>query len=404
MNQYKQIKTKQLSKKRSISVSRATNTNISSIKKSIENKKNKLFSNFNIFKNKSPIKNKTKNNSRNNSANIHKKSNSFFKLKSKTIELENLNDNKIKIDKNIKTILQNAKELINAQTKMLKEFSELTKAVSKSELELESKLNENENKNFNNLDNIIEEFIQNQSNKKCINCLEKDKFFMEKLNELNGFIGELGYNYVFHKFKSFNYNNENICIYFENTKNLICLLHKQFCEMKYMIKQQEEEIKNYNLKIANLQKQFSEFQENISNNSSQMYKTNNAIILENSISPNQSNLNYESNNIFEYSEHSYNEKQIPINIEQNEKNGHSNFNFNFKEIERNKNMKSSFNENKNHNNISQSSNLFDSETFFEGYKRNKEIRLDLELEHHYTEENENKNNKLNINNIPFNYN
>jgi hypothetical protein len=200
MNQYKKIKTNQLSKKRSISVSRATNTNISSIKKSIENKKNKLFSNFNIFKNKSPIKNKTKNNSRNNSANIHKKSNSFFKLKSKTIELENLNDNKIKIDKNIKTILQNAKELINAQTKMLKEFSELTKAVSKSELELESKLNENENKNFNNLDNIIEEFIQNQSNKKCINCLEKDKFFMEKLNELNGFIGELGYNFVFINF------------------------------------------------------------------------------------------------------------------------------------------------------------------------------------------------------------
>ena len=67
-------------------------------------------------------------------------------------------------------------------------------------------------------------------------------------------------------------------------------------------------------------------------------------------------------------------------------------------------MKSSYNDNKNHNNISQSSNLFDSETFFEGYKRNKEMRLDLELEHHYTEENENKNNKLNINNIPFNYN
>ena len=391
MNQYKQIKTKQLSKKRSISVSRATNTNISSIKKSIENKKNKLFSNFNIFKNKSPIKNKTKNNSRNNSANIHKKSNSFFKLKSKTIELENLNDNKIKIDKNIKTILQNAKELINAQTKMLKEFSELTKAVSKSELELESKLNENENK----------EFIQNQSNKKCINCLEKDKFFMEKLNELNGFIGELGYNYVFHKFKSFNYNNENICIYFENTKNLISLLHKQFCEMKYMIKQQEEEIKNNNLKIENLQKQLIEFQENISNNSSKMYKTNNAIILENSISPNQSDLNYESNNNFEYSE-SYNEKQIPLNIVQNERSGHTNFSFNFKGIERNKNMKSSYNDNKNHNNISQSSNLFDSETFFEGYKRNKEMRLDLELEHHYTEENENNINKLNINNIPYN--
>ena len=399
-NQYKQIKPKQLSKKRSISVSRGTNSNISSIKKIIENKKSKLFSKFNIFKNKSPIKNKSKNHSRNNSANIHKKSNSFFKLKSKTIELENLSENKNKIDKNIKTILQNAKELINAQTKMLNEFSELTKAVSKSELDLESKLNENTN--FNNLDNIIEEVIKNHSNKKCINCLEKDKFFMEKLNELNGFIGELGYNYVFHKFKSFNYNNENICIYFENTKNLICLLHKQFCEMKYIIKQQEEEIKNNNLKIENLKKQLNEFQENLSNNSSQMYKTNNAIVLENSIYQNQSNLNYESNNNFDYSKNSYNEKQIPINIEQNERNGHTNFSFNFKGVERNKNMKSSYNDNKNHNNISQSSNLFDSETFFEGYKRNKEMRVDLELEHHYTEENENNINKLNINNFPFN--
>ena len=399
-NQYKQIKPKQLSKKRSISVSRGTNSNISSIKKIIENKKSKLFSKFNIFKNKSPIKNKSKNHSRNNSANIHKKSNSFFKLKSKTIELENLSENKNKIDKNIKKVLQNAKELLNAQTKMLNEFSELTKAVSKSELDLESKLNENTN--FNNLDNIIEEVIKNQSNKKCINCLEKDKFFMEKLNELNGFIGELGYNYVFHKFKSFNYNNENICIYFENTKNLICLLHKQFCEMKYIIKQQEEEIKNNNLKIENLKKQLNEFQENLSNNSSQMYKTNNAIVLENSIFQNQSNLNYESNNNFDYSKNSYNEKQIPINIEQNERNGHTNFSFNFKGVERNKNMKSSYNENKNHNNISQSSNLFDSETFFEGYKRNKEMRVDLELEHHYTEENENNINKLNINNFPFN--
>ncbi len=399
-NQYKQIKPKQLSKKRSISVSRGTNSNISSIKKIIENKKSKLFSKFNIFKNKSPIKNKSKNHSRNNSANIHKKSNSFFKLKSKTIELENLSENKNKIDKNIKTILQNAKDLLNAQTKMLNEFSELTKAVSKSELDLESKLNENTN--FNNLDNIIEEVIKNHSNKKCINCLEKDKFFMEKLNELNGFIGELGYNYVFHKFKSFNYNNENICIYFENTKNLICLLHKQFCEMKYIIKQQEEEIKNNNLKIENLKKQLNEFQENLSNNSSQMYKTNNAIVLENSIFQNQSNLNYESNNNFDYSKNSYNEKQIPINIEQNERNGHTNFSFNFKGVERNKNMKSSYNDNKNHNNISQSSNLFDSETFFEGYKRNKEMRVDLELEHHYTEENENNINKLNINNFPFN--
>ena len=30
------------------------------------------------------------------------------------------------------------------------------------------------------------------------------------------------------------------------------------------------------------------------------------------------------------------------------------------------------------------------------------MRLDLELEHHYTEENENNINKLNINNIPYN--
>ena len=55
-NQYRQIKRKQLSKKSSISVQREINSNISSIKKIIENKKSKLFSDFNIFKNKSPIK------------------------------------------------------------------------------------------------------------------------------------------------------------------------------------------------------------------------------------------------------------------------------------------------------------------------------------------------------------
>ena len=34
-----------------------------------------------------------------------------------------------------------------------------------------------------------------------------------------------------------------------------------------------------------------------------------------------------------------------------------------------------------------SSNLFDSGSFFEGYKRNKEMRTELELEHHYTDGN-----------------
>ena len=37
--------------------------------------------------------------------------------------------------------------------------------------------------------------------------------------------------------------------------------------MKYIIKQQEEEIKNNNFKIENLQKQLNEFQVNLSNNS-----------------------------------------------------------------------------------------------------------------------------------------
>ena len=48
-----------------------------------------------------------------------------------------------------------------------------------------------------------------------------------------------------------------------------------------------------------------------------MYNTNNTILLENSIFPNQSNLNYESKNNFEYSKNSYNEKKISNNIEEN---------------------------------------------------------------------------------------
>ena len=384
-NHFKQIKPKTLSKKRSVSVSK-NNSNVSSIKKIIENKKSKIFSQFNIIKNKSPNKNNKKIRSRNNSASNLKRTNSFFKeRKSKTVELETNKQNK-----NYKKVLQNAKELLIEQNNLLNQFSELTKEISKSELELQSKIDKSENNNFN-LDNFIDEFIKNQNNKKCLFCIEKDNFFIEKLNELNGFIGELGYNYIFHKFKSFNYNNENICIYFKNLKNLISLLNKQFCEMKYILSQQEEEIKNKNLTIEDLNKQLNEFQEN----SSQMNKNNNGIILENSTSSllsklsnqnlnydNQEDNNYDNKNFIDYNQCSFgnlNKEKFEII---------NNNSLNRKIIERNRN--NLLNENRIHNNISQSSNLFDSETFFEGYKRNKEMRL--ELEHHYTEENENKNN------------
>ena len=384
-NHFKQIKPKTLTKKRSVSVSK-NNSNVSSIKKIIENKKSKIFSQFNTIKNKSPNKSNKKTRSRNNSASNLKRTNSFFKeRKSKTVELESNKQNK-----NYKKVLQNAKELLTEQNNLLNQFSELTKEISKSELELQSKIDKSENNNFN-LDNFIDEFIKNQNNKKCLFCIEKDNFFIEKLNELNGFIGELGYNYIFHKFKSFNYNNENICIYFKNLKNLISLLNKQFCEMKYILSQQEEEIKNKNLTIEDLNKQLNEFQEN----SSQMNKNNNGIILENSTSSllsklsnqnlnydNQEDNNYDNKNFIDYNQCSFgnlNKEKFEII---------NNNSLNRKIIERNRN--NLLNENRIHNNISQSSNLFDSETFFEGYKRNKEMRL--ELEHHYTEENENKNN------------
>ena len=53
-----------------------------------------------------------------------------------------------------------------------------------------------------------------------------NSFYIKQFNELNGFIGELGYSYVYNEFDNSNYKKENLIIYFDNIEKLLNMLHQ----------------------------------------------------------------------------------------------------------------------------------------------------------------------------------
>ena len=106
-----------------------------------------------------------------------------------------------------------------------------------------------------------------KNNKNSTNFLNKkeeidDSFYIIKFNELNGFIGELGYSYVYNEFDNENYKKENLIIYFDNIQKLINILHQTVNNQNEILIKQENKIKEYENIINKYQEKLKECQKN----------------------------------------------------------------------------------------------------------------------------------------------
>ena len=268
-------------------------------------------------------------------------------------------------------VLQNAKDLLTIQTSIIEQCDTLNKQLSQTELELNAKLNTNKT-HFSSLSNTLHKVKEN--NTKCDQCEQFNSFMLVQLNSVNELIGKLGYNYVFHKFKSHNFTMENIATYFANVKQLLISLNEENAKLQNMIN------KYNNTNTNNNNEQYS-FNKNVNNVNTQ--QTNITTL------PCVTNIKdeYNGNNNIYTNESSMNMNFFCSGGGMFNRNSSSNDNNN-KEMKPEMDNKSYNNNNNtttNNNNgdvllsASQSSNLFDSGTFFAEYKRNKEIRNELEL-------------------------
>lgn len=265
-------------------------------------------------------------------------------------------------------LVSNAKDLLITQNSLIDQFSSLTKKISQSELEIDSLVDVNQ-ETTNNFTSTINSFkasinAQRNRNEPCPQCEKFQNFILSKLNDFNELIGKLGYNYVFHKFKPHNFNMENIEVYFTNAMNLLVFLNNKILEAYDIIQKQSEQIKNYELNMVSA-----------SNNTNIINKSNNE------------NVSL-SSQLFSSNTFTTNKSGILSHL-----NTMTNNNGNTLNNTTNNNTNNNINVNINNNSTFEktsevtSSNLFDSGSFFEGYKRNKEMRTELELEHHYTDGN-----------------
>ena len=262
-------------------------------------------------------------------------------------------------------VLQNAKDLLTIQTSIIEQCDTLNKQLSQTELELNAKLNTNKT-HFSSLSNTLHKV--KESNTKCEQCEQFNSFMLVQLNSVNELIGKLGYNYVFHKFKTHNFTMENIATYFANVKQLLISLNEENAKL-------QNTINKYN----NNNEQYS-FNKNVNNvNAINTQQTNITTL------PCVTNIKdeYNCNNNIYTNESSMNMNFFCSGGGMFNRNSSSNDNNNNKEMKPEMDNKSYNNNNNNKNNadvlLSQSSNLFDSGTFFAEYKRNKEIRNELEL-------------------------
>jgi hypothetical protein len=245
----------------------------------------------------------------------------------------------------------------------------------------------------------------------------EDSFYIKILNELNCFIGELGYDYVYNEFEESNYKKQNILIFFSNIQKLINFLHQTVNEQKDMLIKQSNQIKEYEKYLQNYQ-----YNNNLDNSISSKNDNQNIYINENT---NQNNLienNNSNNSLFNnLSSHDFTQLKNCTNVFNNnngnisQKNTHyfnsymNNNNEMYQEqIENNLNeSENSLNEiNKQplppemsnnylnyYKNQSQNKNMIssmiNSESFFESYKRNKELKHNLNYDYNYNEKNVN---------------
>ena len=217
-----------------------------------------------------------------NSASKRKKNSIINRKKKKSIDRKNLrniwinntnyttqdtDNNKIKYIKSsprkekFNDILDKAKDLLSIQSDLVLQCGKLSQNLSKSDLDINTKMKNEINDNGSNTlpglakalylleckrDNKPIQYGENSVKYNFNNNEDiENSFYIKILNELNGFIGELGYSYVYNEFDESNYNKDNILIYFSNIQKLINALHLTIIEQKEMLMKQSNQIKDY---------------------------------------------------------------------------------------------------------------------------------------------------------------
>jgi hypothetical protein len=323
-------------------------------------------------------------------------------------------------------ILDKAKDLLSIQSDLVLQCGKLSQNLSKSDLDINEKMKNEINDNGSNTlpglakalylleckkDNKPINYGMSSNNfnyKQNYNGQIDNSFYIKTLNELNGFIGELGYSYVYNEFKESNYKKENILIYFSNIQKLINILHQTINEQKELLLKQSNQINQYEKYIQDFQ--YNNI-ENIENNITSKNENQNILINDNE------NNNQSSNNTFfnNTSSQEFAKLQDCTNIFKNnyntsqKNNTHFNSYINNNDTYYNKNMnvneslENNYNEfdeqnlppemsnnylnyykNQNQNIIS---SMINSTSFFESYKRNKELKHNLN--YNYNEKNVN---------------
>ena len=436
MNEFKKIVPKKIEKKRAISDKRSN-----SIKE--ENKKSmnteRFFTTYELFEKLNSNMKKKKKLKANSSSKKKKKSKIKKFLSLEHIKKKNCNekcliynthystletDNNKKISKNslikeeFSQILEKSKELLSIQSNILIQCGKLNKCLSKSEIEIETKLKNESNNNGTNIlpgmakalyllelkkekKETIEKniYIENDNSIKFEKNEEKidNSFYIKKFNELNGFIGELGYSYIYNEFFFENYKKENLIIYFDNIQKLIKKLHQIVNEQNEILIRQEKQIKEYEIIINDYQNKINQYQYeylNNNNNSKNKFDINlNESCKNKSLIENE---NRENNNNSNLTSHIYIKENLYFNENENKNN-----NFNKTNSENNCNINNINYNSKQCFNFEESQNLF---------KDNLKIKNILQKQspkntHYYNSyiKNQNKNKNYN-NNYSENYN
>ena len=449
-NLYKILPKRKLSKKRPSSAKRSASLTEQNNPKKLNNNSERFFTTYDeVFEklnskiNKGGIKHKA------NSASKKRTKNSLSKKNSKknSIERKNLrniytyntnyttqntDNNKIRCAKKspkkekFNEILNKAKDLLSIQSDLVLQCGKLSQNLSKSDLDINTRMKNDINDNDNNAlpglakalylleckrDNKPVNYNFNKNNNYSQEQIE-NSFYIQILNELNKFLGELGYSYVYNEFDEMNYKKENILIYFNNFHKLLSILHQTINEQKEMLMKQSNQIKEYEKYLQNYQ--YNNLENSISskNDNQNIYINENNELQNNIINENNNSNNSLFNN---NSSHEFTQLQNCTNVFKNngnisQKNRHyfnsymnkneiykeQNLN-NLNESENNLNefdkqflppeMSNNYlnyykNQNQNKNMIS---SMINSESFFESYKRNKDMKHNLNYNYNYNE-------------------
>ena len=450
-NFYKILPKKKSSKKRPFSAKRSNSLTEGSNQKKINNSI-RIFTTYDEVFEKLNSKINKSGKFKANSAS-KKRKNSFSKKKQtpkKSIERKNLrniytyntnyttqdtDNNKIKFIKispkkeKFNDILDKAKDLLSIQSDLVLQCGKLSQNLSKSDIDINTKMKNEINDNGNNAlpglaralylleckrDNKPINYNFKNNNNNIIEEEIENSFYIQILNELNKFIGELGYSYVYNEFDEMNFKKENILIYFNNFHKLISILHQTINGQKDLLIKQSNQIKEYEKYLQNYQ------YNNLENSISSKNDNQNVYINENESQNNMIENNNSNNSLFNnLSSNDFTQLQNCTNVFKNnngnisQKNTHyfnsymnnnnnndiykeQNFN-NLNESENNSNefdrqslppeMSNNYlnyykNQNQNKNMIS---SMINSESFFESYKRNKELKHNLNYNYNFNE-------------------